>query len=69
MTRTYVVPGISCHRCKHAIEGEVAQVSGVARVDVDVVRRTVTVAGDADDAAIRDAIDEAGYHAESMQTA
>lgn len=59
-TRTYTVPGISCDHCKHAIEGEVGQVPGVDRVQVDVPGKTVEVAGGADDA-IRAAIDEAGY--------
>lgn len=61
MMRTYSVPGISCDHCKHAIEGAVARVSGVATVSVDVATKTVEVAGDAAAAAIRAAIDEAGY--------
>ena len=60
-TRTYVVPGISCDHCKHAIEEEVSQVPGVDRVVVDVASRTVDVVGAAADDAIRAAIDEAGY--------
>ena len=61
MARTFTVPGISCDHCKHAIEGEVGKVPGVERVDVDVAGRTVVVEGDADEAAVRAAIDEAGY--------
>jgi len=61
MTRTYSVPGISCDHCKHAIEGEVGQVPGVDRVQVDVPAKTVAVDGAAADDAIRAAIDEAGY--------
>ena len=34
-TATYNVPDISCDHCKHAIEGEVSQVQGVASVEVD----------------------------------
>ena len=60
-TRTYSVPGISCDHCKHAIEGELAKVAGVAAANVDVAAKTVTVDGDAPDEAIRAAIDEAGY--------
>jgi copper chaperone len=60
-TRTYHVPEISCGHCKSAIEGEVAKVSGVTLVDVDIDGRTVRVDGDATDEAIRAAIDEAGY--------
>lgn len=59
--RTYSVPGISCDHCKAAIEGEVATLEGVARVEVDVDAKTVAVDGEADDDAIRAAIDEAGY--------
>jgi copper chaperone CopZ len=61
MTRVYRVPGISCDHCKHAIEGEVGQVPDVDQVVVDVERRSVTVVGEADDGAVRAAIDEAGY--------
>lgn len=64
-TRTYDVPGISCGHCKAAIEGEVAGVAGVESVTVDVDTKRVTVLGEADDAAIRAAIDEAGYEVTS----
>lgn len=67
MTRVYRVPGISCDHCKHAIEAEVAKVVDVDSVDVDVEHRTVTVAGEADDAVVRAAIDDAGYDVASMQ--
>jgi copper ion binding protein len=58
--RTYDVPGISCDHCKQAIESEVGGVAGVAAVVVDVDAKSVTVTG-GDDAAIRAAIDDAGY--------
>ena len=59
---TYSVPGVSCGHCRAAITTEVEQVPGVAAVDVDLDTKQVTVAGaDLDDAAIRAAIDEAGY--------
>ncbi len=61
-TVTYNVPDISCAHCKRAIEGEVAQVAGVASVDVDIEAKTVTVVADPlDQDAIVAAIDEAGY--------
>ena len=61
-TATYTVPDISCDHCKHAIEGEVSQVQGVASVEVDVKAKTVTVSGEPlDEQAILAAIDEAGY--------
>jgi len=57
---TYSVPGISCDHCKRAIEGEVTGVADVVSVDVDIEAKQVTVTG-GDDAAIRAAIDDAGY--------
>ncbi|MQY04494.1 heavy-metal-associated domain-containing protein [Actinomadura macrotermitis] len=58
----YSVPDISCGHCVQAIGGEVGRVPGVSAVDVDVDTRTVTVRGEGlDDAALRAAIDEAGY--------
>jgi copper chaperone CopZ len=66
MTRVYRVPGISCDHCKQAIEGEVGGLPDVERVEVDIDRRRVTVTGDADDGAVRAAIDEAGYDVASM---
>jgi copper chaperone CopZ len=63
-TTTYAVPGISCEHCRVAITGEVETVDGVTAVDVDLVAKVVTVTGaDVDEAAVRDAIDTAGYDA------
>ncbi len=62
MQTTYSVPGISCDHCRTAISGEVTKVAGVSAVDVDLETKTVTVNGAGfNDAAVRDAIDEAGY--------
>jgi copper chaperone len=59
---TYSVPGVSCDHCRAAITAEVEQVPGVTGVDVDLAAKRVSVAGERlDDAAIRAAIDEAGY--------
>jgi len=60
VTHTYSVPGISCGHCKSAIEGEVSSVADVESVDVDIDAKTVVVVGGSD-AAIRSAIDDAGY--------
>jgi copper chaperone len=58
----YTVPGMNCGHCRAAITSEVAKVDGVAGVDVDLDAKRVTVAGDRlDAAAVRAAIDEAGY--------
>ena len=61
-TLTYTVDGMSCGHCVNAITGEVTQVAGVQDVRVDLATKQVTVTGDSvDDAAVRAAIDEAGY--------
>lgn len=56
----YSVPDVSCDHCKSAIESEVAKVDGVDTVEVDIAAKSVRVVG-GDDAAIRAAIDDAGY--------
>ena len=58
----YAVPGMSCGHCRVAITEAVAQVEGVASVDVDLDAKLVTVHGERlDDGALRAAINEAGY--------
>ena len=59
---SYSVPGMTCGHCASAITGEVTRIAGVEDVDVDLDAKTVTVYGERlDDAALRAAIDEAGY--------
>jgi copper chaperone len=66
MEITYRVPAIHCDGCSRAIQHEIAQVDGVANVDVDLNTKLVTVAGEGlSDVALRAAIDEAGYDAEA----
>ena len=61
-TVTYSVPGVHCGHCRAAITEEVAALAGVEDVHVDLDARIVTIRGtDLDDAALRAAIDEAGY--------
>ena len=62
---TYRVPGMSCEHCRAAVTDEVSAVAGVESVGVDLETKLVTVSGSAlDNAALRAAIDEAGYEAE-----
>ena len=58
----YTVPGMSCGHCSAAITHEVEKVEGVTGVAVDLEVKRVRVSGNrVDDAAVRAAIDEAGY--------
>ncbi|MDX6706445.1 MAG: copper chaperone [Solirubrobacteraceae bacterium] len=61
-TRTYTVEGMTCGHCRKSVMEEVLQVAGVKAVDVDLDSGQLTVAGETfDDAAIRSAVDGAGY--------
>ena len=59
----YTVTGMTCGHCVRAVSEEVGQVSGVRSVEVDLETGRLVVAADepVDDAAIRAAVDEAGY--------
>ena len=60
----YTVPAMHCGHCKTAVTEEVSAVPGVESVVVDLDTKRVEVTGEAlDDAAIRAAIEEAGYEA------
>jgi len=59
---TYSVPGVSCGHCRAAISEEVEQLAGVREVEVDLDAKRVAVRGESlDDAAIRSAVEDAGY--------
>jgi copper chaperone len=63
-TLEYTVSGMSCGHCEAAVKEEVSEVEGVESVDVDLATKLVVVRGEElDDAAIRAAIDDAGYDA------
>ena len=63
-TAIYTVPAIHCAHCVASIREEVSEVEGVDDVDVDLDTKIVTVQGSRlDDAAVRAAIEEAGYAA------
>jgi copper chaperone len=67
--RTYVVEGMTCDHCVHAVRTEVGAIDGVDRVDVDLATKLVTVHGaGVDDAAVRGAVDEAGYEAVPVES-
>jgi copper chaperone len=59
-TTTYSVPEISCGHCKSTIEAAVQGLDDVARVEVDIDAKTVTVDGGGRDAIIT-VIEDAGY--------
>jgi copper chaperone len=61
-TLTYVVPELSCAHCERAVDAELAVVSGVEAVRIDLATKLVAVHGNRlDDAEVRAAIARAGY--------
>ena len=62
-TRTIIVTGMSCDHCATAIRTEIGRLPGVTEIDVDVAGGKVRIIGEQlpGDAALRDAVEEAGY--------
>jgi copper ion binding protein len=60
---TYSVTGMTCDHCVRAVETEVGKIAGVASVAVDLAAGRVTLRSDepVDPAAVRAAVEEAGY--------
>ena len=61
--RTFTVTGMTCGHCVASVTEEVEEVTGVESVDVvlETGALTVTSSQPVDDAAVRAAIEEAGY--------
>ena len=62
-TASYTVVGMTCGHCVSAVTDEVSELPGVTAVDIDLPTGGLTVTSDAplDDAAVRAAVEEAGY--------
>jgi len=61
-SRSYTVVGMTCGHCVASVREEVAEVSGVRAVDVDLAGGGLVVSGAGfDDQAVKTAVEEAGY--------
>ena len=61
-THEYIVHGMTCAHCVMSVREEVAEITGVSAVHVDLASGRLTVTGDKlDDRAITAAVEEAGY--------
>lgn len=60
---TYGVKGMTCAHCVAAVTQEVSKISGVTAVAVDLESGQVSITSDqaVSDAAVAEAVDEAGY--------
>jgi copper chaperone len=65
-TTTYSVAGMTCGHCTAAVTEEISKLIGVKEITIDLVAGGtsavhVTSESALDEAAVRDAVDEAGY--------
>ncbi|MFE2938943.1 heavy-metal-associated domain-containing protein [Streptomyces sp. NPDC059255] len=63
VTTVYQVTGMTCGHCEGAVAGEISGIEGVTSVQATAATGEVTVVSQAplDEAAVRAAVDEAGY--------
>ncbi|MFI6564662.1 heavy-metal-associated domain-containing protein [Streptomyces sp. NPDC050534] len=63
VTAVYKVSGMSCGHCEGAVSGEISELPGVTSVTAVAASGEVTVVSAAplDEAAVRAAVDEAGF--------
>jgi len=61
--QTWTVTGMTCGHCVQSVTEEVSGVPGAQEVEVDLASGVLTVSSDQplDDAAVRAAVEEAGY--------
>ena len=69
MSITVTVTDMSCDGCEDIVEGAVEDVAGVESVEADRESETVIVDGDANEDAVVEAIDFAGYTPSLEETA
>ncbi len=63
-TSNYIVTGMTCEHCVRSVTEEVGAIDGVTDLEIDLATGSLTVTtADApvDDAAVREAVSEAGY--------
>lgn len=63
VTTVYEVTGMTCGHCEGAVSEEISEIAGVSSVKAVAATGLVTVVSEAplDEAAVRAAVDEAGY--------
>ncbi len=64
MTKEFVITGMNCPHCQNAVRKAIAAVDGVESVDVDLHAGLATVAGNANNTAIIEAVHAAGFKAD-----
>ncbi len=59
--KTYFVQGMTCGHCELSVREEVEELAGVESAQADRATGRLTVVGDVDDSAVREAVKAAGY--------
>ena len=59
--KTYVVEDMTCGHCELSVREEVEELAGVESAQADRTTGRLTVRGDVEDAAVREAVEAAGY--------
>lgn len=65
----FKVPGMTCGGCVSSVRKALGAVSGVEGVEIDLATKDVRVEGSPDTAALRGALDDAGFEAEGLPAA
>lgn len=65
MSTTLTVEGMSCEHCEQSVADALSDVAGVTEVSVDREGESATVDGDADEAELVAAVEDAGYTAQA----
>lgn len=61
MVKKLLIEGMSCGHCVKHVTEALTEVNGVANVKVDLASKSALVEGDASDADIKAAVEDAGY--------
>lgn len=69
MKKTIHIEGMSCGHCTARVQKALEGLAGISAVEVDLTKNSATVEADATvtDAAITEAIDDAGYDVVSIE--
>jgi copper chaperone len=60
-TQTFTVTGMTCGHCRSSVLEEVADLDGVAAVDVDLATGLLRVTGEVNEADVARTVEEIGY--------
>ena len=62
-TQTYTVTGMTCGHCVASVTEEVQEIRGVEKIDIVLETGSLTITSDepVDDAAVKTAVEDAGY--------